>query len=79
MTKRLYYEFFYYHSIPEMLLWGLLLVGAWTLLSILFHRKGWSRAWIWINRYVLIVVVIFILYWTVGKRGSGEAETEKSV
>ena len=72
MTRRLYFEFFYYHSIPEMLMWGVLLVGAWTLLSILFHRKGWSRAWIWINRILLTVVVLFILYWTVGKRNPAE-------
>ena len=72
MTRRLYFEFFYYHSIPEMLLWGVLLVGAWTLLSILFHRKGWQRAWIWTNRVVLGIVVIFILYWTIGKRNPAE-------
>ena len=45
MTKRIYYEFFYYHSIPEMLLWGVLLIGVWTVAALLFHRKGWSRAW----------------------------------
>ena len=72
MTKRIYYEFFYYHSIPEMLLWGVLLVGAWTALALLFHRKGWSRAWKNVNRVVLGIVVLFILYWTIGKRNPAE-------
>lgn len=74
MTKRIYYEFFYYHSIPEMLLWGVLLLFFWTALALLFHRKGWSKAWIWINRILLTVVVLFILYWTVGKRDVGSKQ-----
>lgn len=70
MTKRLYYEFFYYHSIPEMLLWGLLLVILWTVLAVYCTRRH-PRLWMNMNRAVLVVTVIFILYWTVWKREAG--------
>lgn len=71
MTKKLYYEFFYYHSIPEMLLWGVLLVGAWTVLAILIKPKH-PKLWRNLNRIVLVAVVFFILYWTLGKRNPSE-------
>ena len=70
--SRIYLEFFYLHSIPEMLLWGVLLVGAWTAAAIFFRKKKWDKAWKTLNRVVLAVVVLFILYWTIGKRNPAE-------
>lgn len=75
MTKQIYHEFFYYHSIPEMLFWGVGLTAVWAVLALFATRKKWTREWIWMNRVLLVVVVLFIFYWTVGRRsGSGTRE-----
>ena len=73
--SRLYLDFFYCHSITEMLLWGLLLVILWMLFAIFSNWNNKTKEWIWMNRVLLAATVIFVLYWTVGKRnGSGERE-----
>ena len=73
--SRIYLEFFYRHSIPEMLLWGVMLTAFWTVLSLISTRYlRLTNAWIWINRVVLITAILFILYWTVGRRAGSKQE-----
>ena len=68
----LYIEFFYLHPVWEMLLWGAEIVFLWTGLSLVFRRC--TETWKWINFFLLIMVVIFILWRTLGNRSGGDRE-----
>lgn len=68
----LYIEFFYRHPIWEMLLWGVGLVFAWTVLSLLFRRS--PEIWKRINFFIFLAVVAFILWRTIGNRSGGKRE-----
>ena len=70
--RSLYIEFFYKHSLVEMLCWGAGLVLVWTVLSIVFRR--WPGFWKWVNLFVFCVVIGFILWRTVGNRTAGKRE-----
>ena len=64
----LYIEFFYRHSILEMLSWGLLLVGLWIVIALLLRNH--QTLWRAINLILLIIVSVFILDRTLIGRGS---------
>ena len=73
MTRNLYYGFFYRHSIPEILLWGVLLTVFWTALALVSTRISLksAKAWIWANRALLIFSVFIILWRTLLNRTPG--------
>lgn len=69
---KIYFEFFYYHPVWEMLCWGAGLVLVWTVLSVIFRR--WPDFWKWVNLFLFCAVVVFILWRTVGNRTVGKRE-----
>lgn len=71
--SQLYIEFFYRHTIAEMLSWGLALVLTWGLLASLAGKSECGGAvWRNLNRVLFVAVVCFTLYWTLLKRTEGE-------
>ena len=70
--SNLFILFFYKHTLAEMLCWGAGLVLLWFVLSFLFRR--WPGLWKWVNLVLFCVVVLFILWRTVGNRTVGKRE-----
>ena len=70
--RSLYIEFFYKHSLAEMLCWGIGLVLVWMVLSFLFRR--WPGFWKWVNLFLFCAAVVFIFWRTVGNRIVGKRE-----
>lgn len=70
--RSMYIEFFYKHSLTEMICWGAGLVLVWMVLSIVFRR--WPKFWKWMNLFLFCAVVVFILWRTVGNRAVGKRE-----
>ena len=73
--NQLYIQFFYRHSLAEMLLWGVLITAFWVLCGAVITRaKGGQPLWIWINRLLLVSAVAFILWWTLFMRSANKQE-----
>ena len=58
----IYIEFFYRHSIFEMLMWGVLLTAFWACISIPMNKH--VRVWSLVNLMVWASTSLFIIKWT---------------
>ena len=72
----LYIDFFYYHPLSTMVLWGVYAVIAWAMLARLLcrHKLLWTR----VNRVGWIAVTLMILWGTVLNPAFPQHSTMKS-
>ena len=65
LMRKLFIEVVYKHSPIVMLLWGVLAVSLWILLAVVCKKSNrrWT-AWIWVNRVVLLCIIIVIAKYT---------------
>ena len=65
----------YTMPIPIIIVVIIIFIAAWAVIAIIMRDSGKKKAWIWLNRILLVLFILVILRMTVFTRGSGVRES----